>query len=179
MLFPQGFHITWGTYGTRLHGSTRPHVDRDHSDYGAALAPTDPAREAESRARMSQDPVYLTLPQRGEVERAIRALAKRYGWLIQAIAVQRDHVHVVITAMREGEQLREALKACATKALNKMFGRKPRWAEGGSAKYLWERPYFENAVNYVHRQRDFRSNQSRTRGRAAGLPFPKDAFRHE
>ena len=104
---------------------------------------------------MQGEPVYLTLAQRNEIERAIRELAGRYSWTIHAIAVQRDHTHVVITAVREGKQLRDALKACATKALNKKFGRKVWWAEGGSAKHLWEHEYFLNAVKYVNDQRDF------------------------
>ena len=155
MLFPMAFHITWGTYGTRLHGSSKPHVDRDHNEYGAPLAPTDPDRERESRERMNSQPVKLTLEQRNVVEQAIREVAARYGWVIHSIAVQRDHVHVVITAPREGQQLRDALKAVASRALNKRFGARPWWAEKGSAKYLWERDYFENARDYVRDQRDF------------------------
>ena len=149
------FHITWGTHGTRLHGSGKPHVDRDHNTPGTPFAPADPHREDEARARMKGDPVHLNPEQRKVVEQAIRDVAKRYRWTIHAIAVQSDHVHVVITAMREGEALRDALKAVASRALNKIFGTKTRWAEKGSAKYLWERDYFDNAVNYVDRQRDF------------------------
>jgi len=54
-----------------------------------------------------------------------------------------------------GAQLRDALKAVASRALNKQFGTKTWWAEKGSAKYLWERDYFENARDYVADQRDF------------------------
>ena len=79
----------------------------------------------------------------------------RIGWTIHAIAVQSDHVHVVITAARDGEQLRDALKAVASRALNKQFEKKTWWAEKGSAKYLWEKDYFVNAKDYVDRQRDF------------------------
>jgi REP element-mobilizing transposase RayT len=155
MLFPIAFHITWGTYGTRLHGSSKPHVDRDHNEYRSPLAPTDPERERESRERMSGEPVKLTLEQRKLVEEAIRDVAARYGWVIHSIAVQSDHVHVVITASREGEQLRDAVKAVASRALNKQFGKRAWWAEKGSAKYLWERGYFHNARDYVRDQRDF------------------------
>ena len=28
------FHITWGTYGTRLHGDPRGTVDRNHNHFG-------------------------------------------------------------------------------------------------------------------------------------------------
>jgi len=79
----------------------------------------------------------------------------RYNWTIHALAAQSDHVHVVITACREGEQLRDALKACASKALNRQFGRRVWWAEKGSAKHLWERSYFQNSVSYVNEQRDW------------------------
>ena len=71
------------------------------------------------------------------------------------MAANRDHVHVVIGAPREGEQLREAIKAVASKWLNKQFGKRTWWAEGGSSNYLWERDYFENAVKYVRDQREF------------------------
>jgi REP element-mobilizing transposase RayT len=61
----------------------------------------------------------------------------------------------VITANRNGEELRDALKAVACRALNKKFGKRTWWAEGGSSKYLWEQNYFDNSVDYVHRQRAF------------------------
>ena len=102
---------------------------------------------------MTQDPVSMTVEERECVEEAIREVARRYGWPIHALASQSDHV--VITANREGPQLRDALKAAATRALNKQFGNKKWWAEGGSARYLWERDYFVNARDYVRRQRDW------------------------
>jgi len=66
-----------------------------------------------------------------------------------------DHVHVVVSAARDGDPLRDAIKAVASKSLNKAYGKRTWWAEGGSAKYLWDRPYFINAVDYVKRQREF------------------------
>jgi REP element-mobilizing transposase RayT len=155
VLYPMGYHITWGTYGGRLYGSSKPHVDRDHNEYGTPFAPADPAREQDARGRMGDDPASLTPEHRTSVEGAIREVARRYGWTIHAMAIQTNHNHVVITACREGEALRDALKAVASRALNKRFGKRTWWAEGGSAKYLWERDYFLNAVGYVQRQRDF------------------------
>ena len=155
MLYPMAYHITWGTYGTRLHGSSRPHVDNDHNEYGTSFPPADPAREQDARDRMKGDPIYLTLEQRKLVEEAIHEVAKKYDWPIHAIASQRDHTHVVLTAIREGEKLRDALKAVASRALNKKYGERKWWAEKGSAKYLWERDYFEKATKYVIKQREF------------------------
>ena len=155
MRYPTGYHITWGTKGTRLHGSSKPHVDRDHNAYGTPFAPTDPEREEEARDRMTGEPVYLTVEQRKLVEAALQDVCDRYEWILHEKAAQTDHVHAVVTACREGEALRDALKAVASRALNKKFGRRDWWAENGSAKYLWERDYFENAKDYVRRQRDF------------------------
>lgn len=130
-------------------------MDRDHDEYGSPFAPADPAREQDARDRMCDDPVSLMPEHRWLVEDSIREVASRYGWTIHAMAIQTNHDHVVITACRDGEALRDALKAVASRALNKRFGKRAWWAEGGSAKYLWEREYFFNAVGYVQRQRDF------------------------
>ena len=153
--YPQAYFVSWGTYGIRLHGSSKPHVDRDHNEYGAPFAPTDPNRKRAARERMGGDPIRLTLEQRKVVEDAIRDVCARYGWTIHSLAVQTDHTHVVLTAFRDGEALREALKAVASRTLNKQFGKRRWWAEGGSTKYLWERSYFKNSTSYVQRQRDF------------------------
>jgi REP element-mobilizing transposase RayT len=154
-LYPMGFHVTWGTYGARLTGGDRPFVDRWHNEYGAPLPRADPARQDAARDRMKEDPVHLTIEQRQAVEHAVRELARRYRWPLHAMAAQSDHTHVVVAAARDGEQLRDALKATATRLLNQMFERRTWWAEGGSAKYLWERKYFDNTVRYVNGQRDF------------------------
>ena len=155
MVFPPAYHITFGVYLGRLPGSSKPHVDKDHNQYGEPLAPINPEREKWATENAREQPVKLTLEQRKCVEAAIVDLAVRYGWIIYAICANFDHVHVVIGAPRPGDQLREAIKAVASKWLNKEFGKRIWWAAGGSDKHLWERPYFENAVDYVTRQREF------------------------
>lgn len=154
-LYPMGYFISWGTYGTRLTGGSKPFVDRWNNEYGTPLPQADEKREEAARDRMNQSPVKLTREQRMEVEQAIRDVAERYCWTIHVIAIQSNHNHVVITAVRAGDELRDALKAVASRALNKKFGKRTWWAEGGSSRYLWERSYFENSVDYVRRQRDW------------------------
>jgi REP element-mobilizing transposase RayT len=154
-LYPQAYFISWGTYGARLTGGAKPYVDRWHNEYGAPLPPPDLAREDAARERMTDSTISLTLEHRIEVERAIREVAERYNWTIRVIAIQSNHSHVVLTAPRDGNELRDALKAVASRALNKKFEKRTWWAEGGRSKYLWEGSYFENAVDYVRRQRDF------------------------
>src|SRR5262249_28597520 len=149
------YHITWGTYGTRLHGDQRPTVDGEHNQYGQPFVAPDKNREDEIRRNLAREPVYLTLEQRKLVEETLREVADRYDWIIHAIAAQSDHVHIVISAPRIGDDLREALKACASRALNKSSGKKKWWAEGGSDKWLFEDEYFEEVRRYVFDQRDF------------------------
>ena len=74
---------------------------------------------------------------------------------LHATAPQSDHVHVVVTAPRKGQELRDALKAVAWRELNKCFERRTWWAEKGSCKYLWDESYLWNAIGYVRDQRDF------------------------
>jgi REP element-mobilizing transposase RayT len=152
---PLACHLTWGTHGARLHGSDRPHVDKEHNEFGAPFPEADRQREDAARARMVGEPVSLTIEQRREVEAAIHDLAQRYDWLIHATAIQADHGHVVITAPRVGNELRDALKAVASKWLNRKFERKTWWAEGGSAKYIWTEDYLAGAAKYVRDQREF------------------------
>jgi len=154
MNYPLGYHITFGTYGARLPGSQKPHVDNQNNQFGAPLPRADALRERAARERMTQDEVRLTLEQRALVENAIRDVAERYTWFIRALAPQTNHVHAVITAAREGQALRDALKAVASRWLNKQFGQRQWWAEKGSVKYLYEPDYYANAIEYVKRQRD-------------------------
>jgi REP element-mobilizing transposase RayT len=153
--FPMGYHITWDTYGSRLPGSPKPYVNRWNNEYGDDLPKPDPKREEAARDRMTQGPLKLTREQREEVERSLQGVAERYQWVIHQLASQSDHTHLVITAPRVGDELRDAPKAVACRALNKKFGKRTWWAKGGSCKYLWERDYFENAVGHVRDQRDF------------------------
>src|SRR5690348_10399214 len=103
MVYPQAYHITFSVYLARPPGSPKPHVDRDHNEYGRPLAPTNEGREEWARENASDSSVQLTIEQRKLVEQAIGDLAERYEWIIYAMAAMRDHVHIVIGAPRDGE----------------------------------------------------------------------------
>ena len=154
MATPLAYHITIGTYGTRLHGGDRPHVDMAHNEYGAPLAPANPFRADEARARMTHEAVEMTPDQRRAVHAAIADVAARYGWTVHAVASKPDHTHVVVTADRDGDALRDAIKAVASRWLNKRLAPRPWWAENGSVKYIWTSDYLARATKYVADQRD-------------------------
>jgi hypothetical protein len=137
VVYPQGFHITFGVYMARPPGSAKPHVDRDRNEYGDPLAPTNPARERWAREHAAFEPVRLDLEQRRLAEQAITELAGRCGWRIHAVAVQADHAHVVVSAARDPDELREAIKAAASRLLNAKYGARPWWAGGGEAASIY------------------------------------------
>src|SRR5438552_7965343 len=62
------WHITWGTYGARIHGDNRPTVDKTHNQPGEEYIGTNSAREKSVRDRMRFPPVILTSEQQRFIE---------------------------------------------------------------------------------------------------------------
>jgi hypothetical protein len=46
------YHITWGTYGTRLHGDPRGTVDREHNQRGSPILGFDEHRWEQEKQRL-------------------------------------------------------------------------------------------------------------------------------
>jgi hypothetical protein len=58
------WHITFGTYGTRLHGSFAPRVNKHHNERGTEFLPQNAIRVASDRDRMKFAPRYFTHEER-------------------------------------------------------------------------------------------------------------------
>src|SRR5690348_3032028 len=56
---PLAYHITFGTYGTRLHGDQRGTVDRRVNGYGDPIVGSDPSWWEQERDRLRFDPILL------------------------------------------------------------------------------------------------------------------------
>ncbi len=152
------WHITFGTYGTRLHGSSRPTVDRQHNQRGTPFLPESNKRESFERGRLKGSPVVLTQPQQQHIESTVPILCGRGGWVLIACAAGPDHVHVLIEvdSAIHGKQVRPLLKRWLTQSLDERWkdtGRPAWWAEGGSTKAVKEESYRANAIRYIERQR--------------------------
>ena len=52
------WHITFGTYGTRLHGGSRPSVDKRHNQLDTPFVPPKIEREDSARGRMKFPPQF-------------------------------------------------------------------------------------------------------------------------
>lgn len=151
------WHITFGTYGQRLHGDERLSVDRKHNEPGTPYVQANVRRESWEHALLAHSPVTLTHEQRLFIERDVESICRRGGWQLLACAAAPDHVHTLLRAPSaiDGKRIRLWLKRWTGEALSQQFG-KPSgswWAEGGSAKPVTDERYFDDAKRYVLEQR--------------------------
>jgi hypothetical protein len=76
----RGFHITFGTYGTRLHGDLRGTVDRDHNQFGTPVLGFDQHLWEREKSNLKFDAVIFTREQMIFIEQTIPAICTRGGW---------------------------------------------------------------------------------------------------
>jgi REP element-mobilizing transposase RayT len=144
---PLAFHLTWTTYGTWLSGDSRGWVKSGEP----GICQPAPEIEAAMRSRMKQETVVLSEPLRTIVDATIREVIAYRGWLLHALNVRTNHIHVVVTANRRPETVMEQLKAWCSRRLSENFGRKQKWwTEHGSTKWINDEAYLSNAIRYVN-----------------------------
>ncbi|QDT68026.1 Transposase IS200 like protein [Planctomycetes bacterium MalM25] len=152
------WHITFGTYGTRLHGDRRPTVDLEHNEYGTPYLPRNELRRRRAEDTLTGPPVHLSAEQRRLIERLLPEICHRGGWRIHTAAAQSDHVHVICDVRSEvhGEKVRRLIKRWLSEALNEKWPDPNRlrwWAVQGSNKAIKDESYLQNAIAYVEKQR--------------------------
>jgi REP element-mobilizing transposase RayT len=152
------WHITWGTYGARLHGDFRPTVDRQHNQRGTPFLPRDAERELRAAATLNFPPVYLTHEQCEFIEAALPPICERGGWSMRTCSAGEDHVHLLcdILPAIHGEKVRRLAKRWMGEQLNVRWPL-PKgatwWAEEGSNIATKDVSYLNNAFGYIFRQR--------------------------
>ena len=155
------WHITFGTYGDRLHGGERLTVDRCHNIPGTSFLPVHPAREQVARASLRFDPVILSDAQQLFIESTLSDICTRGNWQLVTGAAGPNHVHTLLEVDHaiHGKQVRPFLKRWLTQALNDSFPSERRvwpmtwWSECGSTRAVTDPDYRLNAINYINRQR--------------------------
>jgi REP element-mobilizing transposase RayT len=154
--FPLAYHITWGTYGTRLHGDERGTVDRSMNKFGEPIIGAEESWQRMETKLLRFPPRELTLDQRQFIEKSIPGICVRGGWEYIATAAARDHVHNILRATVDGKDIRKWPKRWISEAMTKRWPVLPEqvwWAECGSVKWIWTEDYFDRAVAYVRKQR--------------------------
>ncbi|NOZ40882.1 MAG: hypothetical protein GXP24_11740 [Planctomycetes bacterium] len=114
------WHITFGTYGTRLHGSRRPTVDKQHNELGTPFLPTNAKQESLVRQSMVFPPHFLGQQERLFIEQHLPTTCERGGWSFRIAADSSDHVHLLcdIVPAVHGEKVRRLVKRWLGQALS-------------------------------------------------------------
>jgi REP element-mobilizing transposase RayT len=154
--FPLAYHITFGTYGTRLHGDDRGTVDRSQNNFGDPIIGHDKDWNSHERRLLKFAPRELTFDQRAFIETAVPKICDRGGWQFLEVAAAPDHVHNMLTGNANGNTIRKWLKRWLGESLSEHWPLQPQelwWAECGSVKWVWTQDYFNRVRDYIRRQR--------------------------
>jgi REP element-mobilizing transposase RayT len=157
--------FTWRTYGSWLPGEDgfvgyyRAADGQRKIDNTPGELPTRaiPALERYAREVMQGEPVVL-IPAQAEVLLAqFQQTAAYRGWVIDAVAVMVNHVHIVFGVPgdpKPSAMLRD-WKSYASRALNRAGPKRPaggRWADGGSTRPIKTDEHRLAAIRYVRDQ---------------------------
>lgn len=152
------WHITFGTYGTRLHGDDRPTVDRQHNQRHQSFIDVQPSLKLKNQNDMRAEPVILSIDKQLFVQQIALKICQRGQWHLHIIAAAGNHVHTLLDAQSSAppKDIRKWFKRWLGDALTDQFG-KPAgdtwWAEGGSTKPVKDQAYFDNVYRYILRQK--------------------------
>ena len=152
------WHITFGTYGTRLHGGAAPTVEKKNNQVGQTFVAPDKFKEQANRQRMNFPPIRLTPNQRITVEQLLPQMCQRGNWPCRVCAAQSDHVHLLcdIPPETHGGKVRRLIKRWLGQQLSERWPLEEGarwWAIEGSNKAIHDASYLNNAYNYIQRQR--------------------------
>jgi REP element-mobilizing transposase RayT len=108
---------------------------------------------------MAESAIVLTREQRLIVSQTIRDHCRIRNWRLHAINVRTNHIHVVVTADRDPDEVMNQFKAWCSRRLSESAGLttqvaakagRRRWfTEGGDKEVIDDDRYFHNAVTYV------------------------------
>ncbi len=147
------YHITFGTYGTRLHGGVEPTVHHERNRLGDDFEPENEAIRTFERNSLKATPSLLSTEQRLFLEKAIPAICERGNWKRHIEAAREYHVHVLLSAEADPKAVRKWLKSWLCQSLNEHFGKRSWFAEGGSGKWVNDDDYFNAVYQYILNQR--------------------------
>src|SRR6059058_6029906 len=92
---PLAYLITFRCYGTWLHGDERGSIDRLHNRYKSPYISPNERRRQYNVGKLKGEPVILDAARREAVEAAVRETCDSRNWLLRALNVRTNHVHVV------------------------------------------------------------------------------------
>ena len=106
---------------------------------------------------MTENPVLLNHEQRLRVETVCRQHAAIRGWVLHAVIVRSNHVHIVVTADKPPDLVRDQFKANATRVLRAPPGaieQQKVWTRGGDSEIVDGEENLERVIQYVTEAQD-------------------------
>ena len=153
MKYPIAYHITFTTYGSWLHGDQRDSVDKDHNQYGSNFVSPSAGLYKKEQTRLKSSPVVLDKYIREAVLMALLQVCDYRGWIVYAVHVRSNHIHIVVSGREKPEKMMVDFKAYATRAIKKNSNNQAMlrkyWSRHGSTKYLWTKENLISTVDYV------------------------------
>ena len=152
MIDPLNYFITWTTYGSWLPGDAR-----GWRKTGKGQQLPQPLLEEWCRSQMTENPVLLNEAQRLRVEAVCRKHATFRGWVLHAVSARSNHVHLVVSADKKPEIVRDQFKANATRVLREEPGaitNETVWTRGGDCEIVDGEENLERVVQYVTEAQD-------------------------
>ena len=150
---PLAHLITIRCYGTWLHGDEHGSVDRFRNVYGSPRIPPNARWQQHNLRTLKAEPVTLNAARRRSVEIAIRDTCAKRNWLLRALSVRTNHVHVVVSIGETKSELAlNAFKANATRQMREdgcWSKKRSPWVDKGSRRKLWNERSIERAIDYV------------------------------
>ena len=146
------YFLTFACYGCHLHGDESGSVDRSHNLPGSGVLEADPTRAATERQGMLQTPYSLDRNSQAAVLEALREVCLHRRWILLAVHVRTNHVHVIVEAEVRPERVMNDFKSYASRWLNPLGRDGPdrkRWARHGSTRWLWRDQDVQEAIRYV------------------------------
>ncbi|HEX9929555.1 MAG TPA: transposase [Pyrinomonadaceae bacterium] len=155
---PLAYLITFRTYGSWLHGDKRGSIDRFHNQYQSPYIASNERWREYSKQLLKIEPVIFNSNQRECIAEAIQETCKLRDWLLKALNVRTNHVHLVVSiGDSKPERAISAFKANATRKMKEngyWQNKQSPWSENGSKKYLWNERNVVLAIDYVVSRQD-------------------------
>ncbi len=149
---PVAYFLTFRTYGTWLHGDLRGSTSRKKDQTGSKKVAPDPLLMQIEFSKLKQKPVTFTYIQRKLVDTTIRDVSDYNNWVLHALNVRTQHVHVVITAQKPPEQVENSLKSWCTRRMreNGLWDSEySPWSRHGSSRYICDEAGLQRVCRYV------------------------------
>jgi len=138
--------LTWTAYGSWLQGDRRKYAKN-----GQILDPN-PSLERKNKENMKYPKVSLNAAQREIIEKALIEESARLNQKIYAIAVRRNHIHLVtdcnfISAASAVSHYKNAARLAVES--NGFVGR--LWTKGFSVRYCFDEDQLNKVIQYANR----------------------------